>query len=59
MVDLLSRQPSNVLPILQVRYATYQTWKDQYQTDQDFREIWGAVHNPIVTNQTPFLDYTI
>ena len=59
MVDLLSRPPTTVLPILQVRCATYETWKEQYQTDPDFQNIWSAVQNPTVTNQTPFLDYTI
>jgi hypothetical protein len=59
MVDLLSRPPTPVLPILEVHCANYDTWKDQYATDQDFQEIWVALHSPTVVNQTPFLDYTI
>jgi hypothetical protein len=59
MVDLLSQPPTPVLLILEVRCATYDTWKDQYATDLDFREIWGALQTPTVINQTPFLDYTI
>ena len=30
MVDLLSRPPTPVLPILEVRCANYDTWKDEY-----------------------------
>ena len=59
MADLLSRPPTTVLPILQVRCATYETCKEQYQIDPDFKNIWNAMHNPTVINQTPFLDYTI
>jgi hypothetical protein len=59
MVDLLSRPPTLVLSILEVCYATYDTWKDKYATDPDFREIWGALQTPTVINQTPFLEYTI
>ena len=59
MADLLSRLPTLVLPILEVRCANYDTWKGQYATDQDFQEIWVALHSPTVVNQTPFLDYTI
>ena len=59
MADLLSIPPTTVLPILQVRCATYETWKEQYQIDTDFKNIWHAVQNPTVINQTPFLDYTI
>jgi len=59
MVDLLSRPPTPILPILEVRCANYDTWKDQYAMDQDFQEIWYALHSPMVVNQTPFLDYTI
>jgi hypothetical protein len=36
MVDLLSRPPTPVLSILEVRCATYDTCKDQYATDTDF-----------------------
>ena len=39
--------------------ANYDTWKDQYAIDQNFQEIWVALHSPMVVNQTLFLDYTI
>jgi hypothetical protein len=59
MDDLLSQPPTPVLSILEVRCETYDTWKDQYATEPNFREIWEALQSPIVINQTPFLDYTI
>ena len=36
MVDLLSQPPTPVLSILEVRCATYDTWKDQYSIDTNF-----------------------
>jgi hypothetical protein len=59
MDDLLSRTPTPVLPILEVRCANYDTWKDQYATDHDFQEICVALNSPTVVNQTPLLAYTI
>jgi hypothetical protein len=59
MDDFLSRPPTPFLSILEVRYATYDTWKDQYATDTEFQEIWEALQSPTMINQTPFLDYTI
>jgi hypothetical protein len=59
MVDLLSRPPTPVLFILEVCCATYDTWKDQYATNLDFRESWESLQSPTVINLTPFLDYTI
>jgi hypothetical protein len=59
MAYLLSQPPTLVLSILEVRCATYDTWKDQYDTELDFRDIWEALQSPTVINQTPFLDYII
>jgi hypothetical protein len=30
-----------------------------YESTPAFREIWTAVQQPTIINQTPFLDYTI
>ena len=59
MADLLNRPPTLVLPFLEVRCANYDTWKDQYATDQNFQEIWVSLHSPTVFNHNPFLYYTI
>jgi hypothetical protein len=59
MDDLLIRPPTPFLSILEVHYATYDTWKYQYDNDRDFRDILEALQSPTVINQTPFLDYTI
>ena len=56
MDGLLSQPPTPVLSILEVRCATYETWKDQYATDPDFREILEDLQSPRVINETPFLD---
>jgi hypothetical protein len=45
--------------ILEVCCATYDAWKDMYATDPCFSEVWHALQQPTVINQTPFLDYTI
>jgi hypothetical protein len=45
--------------ILAVRCATYNSWKDMYEADPTFKEIWSALQQLRVINHTPFLDYTI
>ena len=59
MADLLSRPPAQVLHILEVRCAQYDEWKAQYATDPCFKEVWEALQQPTVINQTPFLDYFV
>ena len=59
MDDFLSQPPTPVLYILEVRCATYDTWKDQYAIDPEFQEIWESFQSSAVINKTPFLDYTI
>jgi hypothetical protein len=58
MVDLLSWPPTRVFQILEVRCASYGIWKELYAKDPQFGEIWAALHQPTMVNQTPFLDYT-
>jgi hypothetical protein len=57
MVDLLSRPPPQILQIFYVRCVAYEYWK--YASDPFFSTIWTALQQPIVINQTPFLDYHI
>jgi hypothetical protein len=59
MEYFLSHPPNQVLQILEVWCASYDTWKDKYATDHDFHKVWVALHQPTIVNQTPFLDYTI
>lgn len=59
MADLLSRSPMQALHILEVRCAGYDAWKAMYAEDPSFGEIWRALQQPTVINQTLFLDYTI
>ena len=59
MDDLLSWPPMQSLHILEVCCAAYDAWKAMYTEDPSFGEIWRALQQPTVINQTPFLDYTI
>lgn len=59
MVDLLSCSQLQVLHILEVRCASYDSWKEEYESDTNFREIWATLQNPMVINHYPFLDYAI
>jgi hypothetical protein len=59
MADLLSQPPTQVMNILAAHCAAYDSWKEMYESTPAFREIWTAVQQPTIINQTPFLDYTI
>lgn len=59
MVDLLSHPPMLVMHILEVHCAPYDAWEDKYIIDPCFKELWHALQQPTIINQTPFLDYTI
>ena len=50
MTYFLSQTPTTVIPILELCCANYDTWKDQYATDLDFQNIWGALHRPMEIN---------
>ena len=59
MVYLLIGTPMQALHILEVHFVVYDASKEMYVEDPSFGEIWRALQQPIVINQTPFLDYTI
>ena len=55
MANLLSWAPTQVLQILEVHCASYDTWEELYENDPQFGEIWDTLHESTVVNQTYFL----
>jgi hypothetical protein len=45
--------------ILAVHCAAYDSWKEMYESNSSFREIWKTIKQPTIINETPFLDYTM
>jgi len=58
VADALSRRVL-LLQESTIRVLGFEHLKDLYQTDADFKEAYEACQNPLLRNNSPWLDYNL
>ena len=58
VVDVLSRR-AFLLQESTIQVLGFEHLKDLYQTDVDFKEAYEAYQNPLLRNNSPWLDHNL